>query len=566
MSYKEEFKYRTCVVGVKAALLALVVFTIMERLKNTFSPGNINNWIGVDENGAEKVGLVGYFVLAVVTFLQVFAFTSGSLQRPIQSKGLISKISKTSVAMIVSNLIVLFTFVSPNTPFFLKSSFNEVNVITITYFIVFCSKTKSSKSQLLEHSANNISIHYGLHTYVLDPLTTSLKTAVLALPITFLVYVPLCLGSLLRMLINTIGFQKDQRQIDYSLFSLWGFLPIIFVLGSRLVFVTVAWNYVVKLSFILIKMANLTTKKSPEIFKHRSLNGYEFEAQQERNEILQVLRSSDDSIRSKFFEMSGIPKQPLWWNATVESCLKNIDKFVESQLLKKEEKISTTPKKKEDPKKNTNMSAPLKLSVKVWSDKQRTITDSPLISNEMRKSYAENQKLENNNSEKQENKPTLMDQIHEEIDKKLSKAVEYFKTQKELLVKKLDEFLGTDIYDTLPSNTSVQTVFSITTQLSILQLLVKAMSTLDTENAVFKSKYPLFKITRELFKLNSALDKYEQDQNRDITNKEIENLRFSTTTALTTILMSFPNKSIQNDMSRPELRDFRPVYEKLVKN
>jgi len=82
----------------------------------------------------------------------------------------------------------------------------------------------------------------------------------------------------------------------------------------------------------------------------------------------------------------------------------------------------------------------------------------------------------------------------------------------------------------------------------------------------FKSKYPLFKITIELFKLNSALDKYEQDQNRDITNKEIENLRFSTNTALTTILMSFPNKSIQNDMSRPELRDFRPIYEKLVKN
>ena len=159
-----------------------------------------------------------------------------------------------------------------------------------------------------------------------------------------------------------------------------------------------------------------------------------------------------------------------------------------------------------------------------------------------------------------------MDQIQEELDKKLSKAVDYFKTQKALLVKKLDEFLGTDIYDTLPSNTPVQSVFSITTQLSILQLLVKAMSTLDSENAVFKSKYPLFKITRELFKLNSALDKYEQDQNRDITHKEIENLRFSTTTALTTILMSFPNKSIQNDMSRPELRDFRPAYEKLVKN
>ena len=133
MSYKEEFKYRTCVAGVKAALLAVVVFKIMERLKNAFSPGNINLWIGADENGDERVGLVGYFLLAVVTFLQVFAFTSGSLQRPIQSKGLISKISKTSVAMIVSNLIVLFTYVSPNTPFFLKSSFNEVNVITITY-------------------------------------------------------------------------------------------------------------------------------------------------------------------------------------------------------------------------------------------------------------------------------------------------------------------------------------------------------------------------------------------------------------------------------------------------
>ena len=267
-------------------------------------------------------------------------------------------------------------------------------MLYILYFIVLCTKTKSVKSQLLEHSANNVSIHYGFNTYFLNPLTTSLKTAILALPITFLVYVPLCLGSLLRMLINTIGFQKDQTQIDYSFFSLFGLIPVVFVLGSRLVFVSVAWNYVVQLSFILIKMANLTTKKKPEIFKHRSLDGYEFEAQQERNEILQVLRSSDDSIRGKFFEMSGIPKQPQWWNATVESCLKNVDKFVEERLLKKEEKSSTTPKKKDDSKKlNLNTAAPLKLSVKVWSDKQRTITDSPLISSDMRKSY---RKLENN--------------------------------------------------------------------------------------------------------------------------------------------------------------------------
>jgi len=314
-------------------------------------------------------------------------------------------------------------------------------------------------------------------------------------------------------------------------------------------------------------MANLTTKKIPEIFKDRSLDGYEFEAQQERNEILQVLRSSDDSFRKKFFEMSGLPKQPQWWNITVESCLKNIDNFVQTQLVKKEEKSSTTPKKVNDSKKEeTNKTVPLKLSVKVWSDKQRTIIDSPLISSNMRKSYTENQKLENSDSEKTETKPTLMVQIQEEVDKKLSETAKYFKTQKELLVKKFDEFLGTDIYDTLPSNKPVQTIFSITTQLAILQLLVKAMSTLDSDNAVFKSKFPLFKITREIFKLNSALDKYEQDQNRDITNKEIENLRFSTTTALTTILMSFPNKSIQNDMSRPELRDFKLAYEKLVKN
>merc|ERR1712048_1029791 len=262
------------------------------------------------------------------------------------------------------------------------------------------------------------------------------------------------------MVVNSLMFKADEQHLSISILNLFAFWPIVVVIGSRLLCVSMIWSIIVEASIEFIKINQLTIHSKTGInLTNKSIGSKnEFEATLAKSELLHLLHMNKD-LKSTLFQVSGTPKQPKMWNEIVGTTIANVDAFIDKRLSKpkvaagEEGQSKTLIADSTQPDTVTANVQSHDIDVKIWSDNRRRIIGSSLITSEAKKSYTAEQVEEKKTEEKKKenakngSKKSLTEKM-KNIGADVSIAV--LKTGKKIH-KEFDSLLGIDVYDQVPN-------------------------------------------------------------------------------------------------------------------
>merc|ERR1711981_288869 len=146
------------------------------------------------------------------------------------------------------------------------------------------------------------------HRLLIKPLLDGAANCCKSLCILYIVYGILPFGGWIRQAINSITFHEDEQHLQFTFFTgFFGFWPIVIVLGSRLLAVSMTWQFLYENTLHLIAINQL--RISDNLADKEITAKHEFESQMARGELLNLLYTKK-SYKSKLFEVSGTPKRP----------------------------------------------------------------------------------------------------------------------------------------------------------------------------------------------------------------------------------------------------------------
>jgi len=397
----------------------------------------------------------------------------------------------------------------------------------------------------------------------------------------------------MRMAINSILLKQDEQHLKFTFFQgIFGFWPILVVLGSRLLLVSTLVLFTLENSINLIRKNNLTIRRTGVNLTNKSISSKnEFEVQITKSELLHLLEHEKDK-KAHLFSLQGTPKQPKMWNEIIGTTLSNIDGFIDCSLnntSNKNNQGKANDQTNEDGKNAGPTEAGENVDVKIWSDHRRRIIGSSLLSPHARKVVEENtaEKIGKEAAEKAKREAevlkTTSDILKERAGKLSSVVIEHVQKSVKKMHHEFDSILGIDVYDQVKQekqNAGKQSLYNICQDVNILGEMAVAMSMYDIKVSVsFQSKYPIYKIIEVLLRLLKSVDNYEADSQKnsaksgtEATNDVglplhgLDTLKDDITGAVVKILHAFGRQTIESDFQRVELRPYYENYLHIISN
>merc|ERR1712226_252496 len=345
-----------------------------------------------------------------------------------------------------------------------KRSINEINVIIFAYAVFFSYEMAKLEEldqlTLLEHSVGLAGASVNVsRRLVCQPIAKSLKCGVKSLFVIYLMYGISPLGSAIRMAMNSMMFKADEQHLQFTFFQgIFGFYPILVVLGSRLLLVGTAAAFILQNSIHFIKVNHLSVNARTGVnLSNKNIgSSSEFEAQLAKSELLYMLDGECDR-KAHLFAVSGTPKEPKMWNCIVGTTITNIEGFIAKRLTKLSTNALDKADKKDESKAQTTTATPNDASgidVRIYSDRRRRVIGSSLLTPNARMA-ADNvaSSVPQQNVDTPKPKSTS-DLLKERASKYGADMVKNAQQISQKLHKEFDSMLGIDIYDKAPKVTT----------------------------------------------------------------------------------------------------------------
>lgn len=613
--YVEEFRVRSFTAALQSSIAALSLLILLGYLHST-CPGTIQNWLDPKINTADTSTLSSWFAftsVAAVVFAQtIILSTSFSKRRHGKTSGLAGKINKTTGTVMITTWIAFYFFTVPSLRWTLynkergTTSVNEINVIILCYALLFghdmirlCSL---NKIKILEHGVQDSNPSISVTRRLLCvPVIKGVRCGVKSLVTVYCMYaVAPWVGTWVRMVVNSVMLKADEQHLPVSLMNLFGFWPIVVILGSRLLCVSMVWSIILEISIQLIQVNQLAINRKTGInLTNKSLSSQnEFESTLAKSELLHLLDAQKD-MKSTLFKVSGTPKQPKLWNEIVGTTIANVDAFIDKRLTKPkvasptDSAVNKLTSAHGDTVTATATVQSHDIDVKIWSDNRRRIVGSSLIAPEAKKGYI----AETPNTGPKQGTKAAPKGTKEMVKGRVEKVATDFsnvviRTGRKLH-REFDSLLGIDVYDKMADesrngqDSEHTSLYSVCQDIQILGNMAVAMSMYDINTCVsFQSRYPIYKIVECLFKLLSAIENVDLDHAQGNTDADqlgktlnsdqkrtsslplhgLDTLRDNIAAAVVKILQAFGTNNLESDFKRVELRPYRQQYLDLIGN
>jgi hypothetical protein len=431
---------------------------------------------------------------------------------------------------------------------------------------------------------------------VVEPVKKAFRCGIKSLFIVYVMYGISPIGSWIRMAVNSVMLKQDKQHLEFTFFQgIFGFYPILIVLGSRLLLVSTLVLFTLENSINFIRVSILSIRKTGVNLTNKSIGSSdEFEAQITKSELLHLLDHQKDQ-KSHLFSLSGTPKQPKMWNEIVGSTISNIDSFIDSNLTNSK---TNKPGGKLDKSNTSKITSPTaaeeSVNVKIWSDQRRRILGSSLLAPSSRKVVEENNadkigKIAADKAKKELSEVAKSTSVilKERADKLTKNVVEQVQKSVKRVHHEFDSMLGIDVYDKVKNekmSARKQSLYNICQNVGILGEMAVAMSMYDTKVHVsFQSQYPIYKILETLLRLLKSIETYEADSQKNVGKSAsgngnepaseislplhgLDTLKDDVTGAIVKILHAFGRHTIESDFKRIELRPYYENYREIISN
>lgn len=615
--YYNEFKFLATAAATQTAALTMISTLILTSATN-YCPGRIQSWLKYSPTSTTSPSTsstlktaVSYVIVLASVFVQTLVLATNFIQRTKTTNtskiGLVEKINRVVITYGLVSYLFFYFFtvpdlawglVNPNTG---KRSINEVNIIIFAYAMTFTHEilklNNLDRQSILESSvglsSNGVSVTARL---VVEPVKKAFKCGVKSLFIVYVMYGISPIGSWIRMAVNSVMLKQDEQHLEFTFFQgIFGFYPILIVLGSRLLLVSTFILFTLENSINFIRTSNLSIRKTGVNLSNKSIGSTdEFEAQITKSELLHLLDHQKDQ-KSHLFSLSGTPKQPKMWNEIVGSTISNIDGFIDSNLTNSKTNNPGKLDKSKNSSKiiNPTAAAEESVDVKIWSDQRRRILGSSLLSPTSRKVVEENNadkigKVAADKAKKEASEVGKSTSVilRERADKLTNGVIEHVQKSVMRVHREFDSMLGIDVYDRVKQDkvsAGKQSLYNICQNVGILGEMAVAMSMYDTKVHVsFQSQYPIYKILETLLRLLKSIENYEADsqknngksgnisesagENQFLPLHGLDTLKDDVTGAVVKILHAFGRHTIESDFKRIELRPYYENYRDIISN